>query len=437
MAVTNLSTPSPSSFPPPNPQPPTPGPQPPATNYADLFRRRILQNVSYWRDFVTAHGEDMAALDNERDGILKALGYALDVADAWPPAYEVMTHFSPHLERRGAWEGWNPLLEQAVRRAEESGDLAAAVNLSTLLARLCQRQSRPAETIRHYRRVIGLARRLNDAFSLARACTNLGYLYVEQGRWWRAEILCCSALAIFERLNSDHGRAHTENHLGRLYIQQGLWEQAQQHLEQACSLWQKMGDAHGLMRGLINMGGLYVDTERPNEALVYLEQALQQAQLTGEEAETGKIFVNMAIAYRLRGELIQAEVYLQQAEAIFRRFSDSLELARLWSNRGLIYLDQREWSKAYSFLKASLDVWRNLHHKYGEIEALLHLVNYDFAMGHKQQAAIQLDNLAHLIEVYCEEAQRRPLQLLLRKYRRRLAEDSTKTTEVVETSVVE
>ncbi|MBE7471842.1 MAG: tetratricopeptide repeat protein [Anaerolineales bacterium] len=407
-------------------------------NYADLFHRRILQNVSYWRDFVTAHGEDMAALDGERDGILKALGYALDVADAWPPAYEVMTHYSLHLERRGTWEGWNPLLEQAVRRAEESGDLAAAVNLSTLLARLCQRQSRPAETIRHYRRVISLARRLNDAFSLARACTNLGYLYTEQGRWWRAEILCCAALAIFERIHSDHGRAHAENHLGFLYIRQCLWEQARQRLERACSLWQEMGDSHGLMRGFINQSALYLEREHPdpNEALVFLEKALQQARLTGEEGEIGRISANMAIAYRLKGELLQAEVYSQQAEAVFRRFSDSLELARLWSNRGLIYLDQKEWPKAYSFLKASLEMWRSLHYKYGEVEVLLHLANYDLAREQHQQAAIQLDKLEHLIEVYCEEAQCRPLQLLLRKYRHSLTEDSTKTTEAIATPVV-
>ncbi|NJN94475.1 MAG: hypothetical protein HC875_10475, partial [Anaerolineales bacterium] len=113
----------------PAPNPPSLPPRPP--DYARLFEQRILRNAHYWRDFLNDHGEDIAALDGERDGIVQALGYALDVAEAWSPAYEVMTRFSPYLERRGAWAGWNPLLEQVVRQAEERGDLAAAVTLST------------------------------------------------------------------------------------------------------------------------------------------------------------------------------------------------------------------------------------------------------------------------------------------------------------------
>ncbi|MCK6628577.1 MAG: tetratricopeptide repeat protein [Anaerolineae bacterium] len=413
--------------------------QPPSPTYADLFCRRILQNVSYWRDFVTTHNEDMAALDNERDGILKALSYALDVADAWPPAYEVMTHFSPHLERRGAWEGWNPLLEQAIRRAEASGDLAAAVNLSTLLARLCQRQSRPAETIRHYRRVISLARRLNDAFSLGRACTNLGYLYIEQGHWWRAEILCCCALAIFERLNSDHGRAHTENHLGILYTRQGLWEQARQHLDQACALWQVMGDAHGLMRGFINQSMLYLEMEYPNpdEALIFLDKALRQAELTGEEEEIGGIYHNLGLAYWLKGNLAQGEKYSRQAEVIFRRFSNQSELAQLFGDLGQILIDQCKWQEANSYLNISLEMYRTQGNRFGEIKVQLYRAKYHLSRGKKRRAALQLNELESLIQNHSEAKQRRLLQMLLAKYRRSLTGDSTKATEAIATSVVE
>lgn len=405
-------------------------PLPPTSNYADIFRRRILQNARYWRDFLNDHGENMTALDGERDGIVQALSYALDVVEAWPPAYEVMTQFSPYLERRGTWEGWNPLLEQAARQAEASGDLTAAVNLSTLLARLCQRQSRPAETIRHYRRVIRLAHRIDDDFSLGRACTNLGYLYVEQGRWWRAEILCCAALAIFERIDNNHGRAHTENHLSVLYTRQCLWEQARQHLDRACALWQGMGDPHGLMRGFINQSSLSLEREPPNpdEALAFLEKALQQARVTGEESETGKIYSNMAYAYWLKGELIQAEAMAQQGEVIFRRFSNSVGLALSWDNLGLIYLDQGKWESAAASLNASLTMWRSLGNKFDEFKTLLYLVKYDLRRGYKQQAAAKLDEMETLIgQQHLEKTQRRPLLLLLAEYRSNLAEDPTKS----------
>jgi tetratricopeptide (TPR) repeat protein len=254
----------------------------PTTDYTSLFHRRILTNAHYWRNFVAGHTNDVPVLDGEREGIIKAITFGLDLVEAWPPVAELIAIFSPQVERRGTWEGWNGLLERAIEQAEQIGDLTTAVHLSTLLARLCQRQSRFAEAIRHYRRVIRLARWLGDDFSLARACSNLGYLYIERGRWQRAEILCCRALAIFEQLNSDHGRAHTENHLGILYTRQGRWEQGIARLERACVIWEAMGDQHGLMRGFINLGLLYDEMERPDEALYFLEKALQQAELTGE-----------------------------------------------------------------------------------------------------------------------------------------------------------
>lgn len=437
MAVTNTSDPPPP--PPPDLHAGHSALDSPTSNYADIFRRRILQNAHYWRDFLNDHGEDMAALDGERDGIVQALGYALNVAEAWPPTYEVMTQFSPYLERRGTWEGWNPLLEQAARHAEERGDLAAAVTLSTLLARLCQRQSRPAETIRHYRRVIHLARRIDDDFSLGRACTNLGYLYVEQGRWWRAEILCCAALAVFERIGSDHGRAHTENHLGLLYTRQGLWDQALPHLEQACASWEAMGDTHGLMRGLINQSVLYLTREHPDpdKVLILLDRALQQAKATGEEGEIGRIYHNLGLAYWLKGDLAQAEAYSWQAEAILLRFSDWSELANFYEDLGQLLTDQGKWQEANSTLKSSVELYRSQGNRFGELKAQLYQARYYLACGKKQRAARQLKELEPLIQNHGEVNQRRFLQGILAEYQRSLGKAPTKTSGAGPTPLVE
>jgi tetratricopeptide (TPR) repeat protein len=337
-----------------------------------------------------------------------------------------MTAFSPHLERRGSWEGWNPLLERAIRQAEQSGDLAAAVNLSTLLARLCQRQSRPADTICHYRRVMRLARQLNDAFSLGRACTNLGYLYIERGQWQRAEILCCCALTLFEWIHSDHGLAHTENHLGFLYIQQGLWEQAQQRLERACALWQVMGDNHGLMRGFINLGLLYNEMERPNEAIANLKKALQQAELTGEEVEIGKIYINIGGAYRLKGEFAQAEKCIWLAEDIFRRFSATWELANVQENLAAIYLDQHKLPEAYLYLEATLKALCSLNYKYGEIQTMIYLIKYELLRGNQQQAAAWLEETEHRLSQHDQRRQYYQLYRQIDRFRRNLTRQNAR-----------
>lgn len=224
---------------------------------ANFFRQTVLNNLRYWQGWLETNLNQATALDRERNAIAKALSFAFDLDPAWPVVFELVTTLSPLMERRGHWDLWQWVLTRALETAQRMEDRAAEVTLSALLARLLFQQSRYKEAVCHYRRTIRLARQIGDQFNEARACTNLGYHFIEQGRWQRAEVLCCYALCLFEAIDSDHGRAHTENHLGILYTRRHRWPEARQHLERACNIWQAMGDDHGSMRGYLNLGGLY------------------------------------------------------------------------------------------------------------------------------------------------------------------------------------
>lgn len=394
-------------------------------DFTTLFRRRVLTNLNYWQEFVANHSTDLAVLDSERERIVTAISFALELKGAWPDVYQLINSFSPHIERRGLWKIWNQLLHQALDVAQNLDDLASAITLSTLLARLLQRQRQTQQAIWYYRRTIRLARQMGHDFEKARACTNLGYLYAEQGNFYRAEVLCCHALIIFEKIESEHGCAHTENHLGFSYARQGRWEQARYYLERACSRWQAMGDNHGLMRGFINLGLLYNELEAPTQALDYLKKALYLAQLTGETLDTGTIYMNMSNSYRLNDDLSQAETYAQQAAAIFRRFSNSIGLAWIWINLGATYLEQKKWPEAKSHLETALNICRGLHDKYGEIKALTSMIDYDIATGNSHQANIHLDELIQRLNQYNHAKNDPHIQRLLKKHRRSLNSQTT------------
>lgn len=251
--------------------------------YTGFFHRRVLINIQYWQDYVTNYLADVLALDSERERIIIAVSFALNLDETWPVVYKLIVTFAPYVERRGDWGVWNQLLERAIQAAQHHRDTTRSITLSALLAQLLQRQSRLKEAVSYYRKAIRLARQTTQRFEEARACSNRGYLCAEQGYWHRAEVLCCHALAIFEQLDSDHGRAHTENHLGILYTRQRSWDKARQHLEHACAIWRSMSDDHGLMLGFLNLGMLEVDSEHPDQALVHLEKALYYARRASEE----------------------------------------------------------------------------------------------------------------------------------------------------------
>jgi tetratricopeptide (TPR) repeat protein len=393
---------------------------------ANFFQRRVLINLQYWRDYLAVNTTDVAALDREQSGIIRAISFALDLDEAWSAVYKLIITFSPYMERRGYWETWNWVLSRAIEAARWAEDTAAETHLSALLARLLQRQSRFKDTIARHRHTIRLSRRIGDRFNEARACTNLGYLYIEHDHWHRAEVLCRHALAIFEQIGSDHGRAHTENHLGILYSRQRLWDKARLHLERACALWGSMGDDHGLMLGFINLGLLYNELECPAKALRYLEKALQQARLTGEEALTGTIYLNMGHAHRLMGEPARTESYARQAEAIFRRFSNSFYLPLAWINLGEACLDQGRWQEGRLHLEAALEACRQSHHKYGEIKALMGMLEYNLVVGNHQEVSEQLPELEQLVRENNRDRHSRQFETLLTKFRRSLAGASTR-----------
>jgi tetratricopeptide (TPR) repeat protein len=380
----------------------------------NFFQERILLNLDYWRSYLSRH--EITALEAEQNQIIKAITFALEMPEAWPSVYELILRFSPYMERRGYWEAWSEHLGRAIEAAQESADLGSAITLSVLLARLLQRQSRLEEAIAQYRRIIPMARQSQNLFEEARACTNLGYLYIEEGYWDRAEVLCCHALTLFEQVKSDHGQAHTENHLGILYTRQGLWEQARQRLEHACTLWEARGDAHGLMRGFINLGLLYDEMNHPDAAIIYLEKALQQAKLAGEEVEVGAIYMNMGIAFRLKKEPVTAERYARQAETIFRRFFNSVWLPFLWINLAGVYIDQERWSEADQLLTTALSTCRNLKNEQGEIKALLMMVEYELARGNLAQAVTRLNAVEDLIRPHQRKKQYRYLEMQFLKY---------------------
>ena len=385
-----------------------------------FFQRSVLANLQYWQTWLADKLNDTAALDRERNGIVRALTYALELDDAWDMAFELIDKLAPYMERRGYWDSWGWVLEQGLRIAQRGDNTPQLATLHQLLGRLRLRQSRSQEGVAHYRRAIRFSRQIGDLFNEGRACTNLGYDYVEQGNWYRAEVLCCHALNIFKKIGNDHGCAHSENHLGLLYTRQGRWETARSHLENACNIWRFSGDAHGLMRGFINLSHLYLEMKCPNKAISWAYQALDQAKLTGDESEVGSIYVNIGEVYRLNNEFAKAMTFTRQAEVIHERFSNLIGLAVVRENLGQIYLAQGNWYEAHKHLENSLIAWRSLESQNDELRVRVLLVECELIKGNQQRAIQHLVEAEQLSEKIKHNSISDQLEQKIIKYRRNL-----------------
>lgn len=389
----------------------------------NFFEQAILNNLRYWNQ-QSINDLDIVSLDRERDNLIRAISFGLKMNQAWELVYPLIIDFTPYLERKGYWDTLHKMLTLAINKAKELNDLETNVVLLGLLARLLQRQSKIKETIATYRRTVRLARKIGKRYEEARACSNLGFVYLEQGYFYRSKVLSCYALKIFEVLNYSHGLAHTHSHLGVLYFQQGIWKRAKFHLGRAFDIWCSMEDRHGLMRGLINLGLFYLKTDKSDKALLYLKEAVNQAKLSGEEVEIATIYFNISVVNRLNGNLEEAERYIQKAEKTYKKFSNSVGLAYVWNDLGMIYVQKKDWQNAKSYLEASLEMWRKLQNEGKEIEVLLDMIEYELAQDNKQQACKQLEHINDLINQYNVQKKFPNLMKRFRAYRCSLSGNS-------------
>jgi len=375
-------------------------PSPLNTNQARtaFFERRIVLGLKLWLKHEAVKTVDVAILDQKRANILRAISLGFELDAAWAEVKELVQCFSRYMERRGNWEVWYDILHRALETAIRLNDQAGEVSLSSLLGRLSQRQSRPKQVIYHYRRAIRLARQTNDELELARACSNLGYYYIDAGHWWRSKKLCCHALTIFHALHYDHGLAHTHNHLGILFVRRQLWDLAEQHLRCACEFWQAMGDEHSLIYGFENLGMLYYEMGQPSKALTYLDQALRLVNSTGEQAEIGSIWNNMGLAYRENGDFEKAVFFANKAETVFRRYANRFNLARVWGNLGLVYQKQRKWDLAGQYFADSLAAYQTLNNYRDQATVLAHLIEIELATHNLPAAKRRLQQLTAVID---------------------------------------
>ena len=363
--------------------------------YATLFLGYIKQSLA--ESLATVRAVETKLSDEERVQACHILDFGLRTTTTWLPTRDLAIALAPYIERSGQWENWNQQLQRAIALAEEQQDVASKLQLMSLLARLTQRQGRPAETMYYYRRVIRLARRSGHRFEEARACSNLGFLFTETRCFLRAEVLCQQALATFTDLQSNHGLAHTHNHLGLLYTRQQRYISAEHHLQVACTLWKQMGDNHSLFSGTLNLGLLCLEMERIGESLHHLDSALLIAEKSGEAVGIARIWNNIGCVHLKSRNFNLAEQYFEKARMLFSQIGDTGELAKTHHNLGLTYQHLEKSQDALYHLETALSQFQTAQNTIDVMKVLVAIVAQDAERADAVASARHTKTLATLV----------------------------------------
>lgn len=363
---------------------------------SEHFEERLGEVLDHWqtkRNLVTV---DVEALDAEKEGILRAIHFGLDYEPSWPVVQELISALTAYMERWGHWSVWHDTLQRAIEVAQNLDDLDGALVMMNLRGRILQRLSRQDELIQNYRQVIRLARKTGNQIEEGRACSNLGYNLTNYGYFWRAEVLNCHALSIFDQHNFLHGQAHTNNHLGLLFTQMGQWEKAQKHLEVACNIWQLLNDNHGLIYGLENLGILFNEQLQPEKAITYLNQALEKAEESSEIGELANIYINLSTSMSKLGKLADAEKFAREAEYLHRKSNNFYGVYKAQASLAISLLHQGDFKKSQRYFLASQKGFRSLLNKEWEMRIEHQMLKGYIKAQDLEQSRISVNNLKRL-----------------------------------------
>lgn len=383
----------------------------------------ITNTVHYWLDTLAADTTQARLAEEDFYGVTRTIeaAVALGDPDLWSLAMDLTMAIQSHMQRYGHWIEWDRFLQYLIAHARHLGDRKSEASLLVVRAYVWLQQSDRRAAIRCYRDAWLLYRELDDSRGLATTYSNLGYLYITLGHFWRAEVLNTRAVALFTRLGDTRRLAYTVNHLGIAALQQQRWEEAEIHLSRARKLMEETEDRRGLAIALHNLGNLHERTGNLEAALVYGQQAIELYRALDDRPAVAAVLMNIGNIYRRQSDHLRARDTYSQAETVLQDVGNTLDLARVRHNLGMTYTLLKEWTEAEHCFRRALEHWDLEEDPLNQANTLGELAVLYTAWGRCADAHAALDEAWALVGER-HDARAQALQQELEERRRKLCQ---------------
>ncbi|MDR3685469.1 MAG: diguanylate cyclase [Coriobacteriia bacterium] len=195
------------------------------------------------------------------------------------------------------------VLVQAMRMAEEVGDLAAKAKALDTMGSVHEVSGHPADALDEHLRAIDIYREVHDDVNLALARNNLAYTYLSLGDYDSA---LETAMAALEYV-SAHGYRNIEvsvlDTVATVYLEKGDLDAAVEYSHRGLDLARECGSEQDAADNLMTIGRIAVEQERYDEALAAVGEALAIASEAGRAVEVYTAHELLARIYEARGDV--------------------------------------------------------------------------------------------------------------------------------------
>jgi tetratricopeptide (TPR) repeat protein len=250
--------------------------------------------------------------------------------------------------------------EQAIARYQTQNYHTDEMWALNRLGLFLHSQSRYAEAISNYEKVLTLAREIGDREGEAMALGNIGNAYNDLGQSQQAVSFHAQSLEIWRELGDRYREGISLNNIGNTYSRLGHYQQTIDFHAQALQIRRELGDREGEGVSLGNLGNAYINLGQHERALDFYQQALEVQRKIGNREYEANALNGLGLAHHALGQYQRAIDFYSQALDIRRKIGDRRgEAWSLYNRAGALAKLGQSWPALQTY-QQSKQVFQDL-----------------------------------------------------------------------------
>jgi len=357
--------------------------------------------------------------DNEssRDYALRVLEFARKAND---PQMEASGNFllATVYEAGGKYDEAEKFCLQALKiwhRGKYQRNIYAALNQLGNLAGL---QGKFEQAVRYYQECGKvLASTEFDDFARAANYCNLGWVFLQQGRWDDAEENLYRAVAIAEERGYEHLRWHAITLLGELFLKQDRLQRAEEMFMAVVDAGRQGHTPLALLcDGLTALGEVHFRQHNFGVANRIYTEALTLCQQANDLYGAGEIYWRIAELECTQGQLNRCQGFCNQALAIAQQIGGRTIEAEAFRVLGLMEAKNGMAAAATSYFKKALALLSEIPESYATARLRLQYGKFLPEQGEKEAGERELDAAGRVFKKLGSVAESEEVNRLLFRY---------------------
>lgn len=253
-------------------------------------------------------------------------------------------------------------------------------------------QQQPVKALRHFRRSLEFDRKAENLKGVAATLTNIGVIYLNQGKWNDALRYFGESMSIMQESQLGANPSTLMN-MAKIYMQQEQWNKALDAVLQARKVYESDDDHRGLAAADNIEGAILEEQGSSEEAITSYRKALQRYSEMEDDRSKALVWNNIGGLYMSMEAHDSAMHYLQLAYEQYAKVNNETEQPSILSNMGLVLMMDGKRQEAASYCERALEISRSVGSLSAEKEACNCLYQLNKESGNEAGALIYLERL--------------------------------------------